>query len=85
MLLLFFMVPGTRAGTSLPELVTSPASLRFSLALGCKEDKQALRVSQMNRLRRAQVLTLGINQSDSNYFLLKIPMIQDFQPNLLGV
>lgn len=84
-LLLFFMVPGTSCGRTFqsPELVTSSASLR--LALGSKEDKQALGASQRSRLGRAEGLTLGTCQPEFSYFLLKIPRTQDFQSNLLGV
>lgn len=66
-----------------PELVTSPASLRLSSG---QQGGQASPWSQSEeQTGRAEVLTLGICQAESSYFLLKIPRIQDFQSNLLGV
>lgn len=47
--LLFFMVPGTRSGSTVsqnPMLVTSPVSLRLGPALGGKEAKQTLGANQ---------------------------------------
>lgn len=46
---------------------------------------ELVRDSLRNSLGRADVLTLGIHQSDSSYLLLKVPRIQDLQPNLLGI
>lgn len=72
-------VPGTTSQS--PELVTSPASPR--LRSGWQRG-QAGPWSQSGT-DWAEVLTLGICQSESSYFLLKIPRIQDFHSNPLGI